>query len=342
MKLSYSVLMIACAAISLQGQNTFSGPVSGYVFDTASNSIRAVQGVPGAASLMAAVGPSWDFVSVAPNGTRALASSGLSLSLIPDLSQPASSQVIAQIPGGVSRIAWSTDSSTAAVWAQAAGLLQRITNLDSTPAIHAPVDLTVLAGVLSGWAIGPDGRYLALSSAGTNTIYLSDQDAAPAGIGTISEPGAIAFSPDGSSLFVFDGARDQVDVLSLPSGAVTGNLDAASFSAREMNHRAAAGRDAELAARRPTADGVRDLAPSADGTRLYAIGGANLCSWDLTTWQIQSCSNLNVSPTSFQAMPGGIFLLNYARSTGMPLWVLDGKAGKLYFIPTGNAADASL
>jgi WD40 repeat protein len=348
MKPSYTLLMLAGSAFTLSGQQTFGGPASGYVFDGVERSIRPILGIPGAAYLGSQSGSQpaqWDSVSVAPNGKRALAVSGLSLSLIPDVSQPGSFNSVAQLPGLVSRIVWSGDSTAAATWSVTAGQLQRISALDSTPVVHNPIDLSALPGTIAGWNMSPDGRYVALSSAasGTASVYLSDSDGAPLPIASLTDPGAVAFSADGSSLFVFNGLKRQILIFDLPSGAVAGSLDASPFEFPK----GVAVADREIreagAGRHPQPSGVRDLAVSADGAWLYAVGGETLCGYELAAAQIPSCSTLEITPGSFQSMPGGTLLLNYPRASGMPLWLLDGKTGQTYFVPSGSAtADASL
>jgi WD40 repeat protein len=341
-------LILAGSTLSLSGQQTFSGPAGSYVFDSVEHSIRPVLGIPGAAYLGSQPGSPpaspWDSVSVAPNGKRALAVSGLSISLIPDLSQPASFTSIGQAAGPIARIAWSGDSTTAATWSPAAGQLQRITGLDATPVVHGPIDLTALSGSLSGWNLSPDGRYVALSSpaSGTAAVYLSDSDGAPLPIGSLTDPGAVVFSLDGASLFVSNSAKRQILIFGLPSGAVAGSLDASPFEVARGAEVADTGTRPLPAVRRPGPSGVQDLAVSADGARLYAVGGETLCGYDLATGQMPSCGSLEITPGSFQSMPGGILLLNYKRAGSMPLWLLDGKTGQTYFVPSGSAtADAS-
>jgi hypothetical protein len=347
MKTLYILLILAASVISLSGQQTFSGPASGYVFDSVQQSIRPILGVPGASWLGVPSGsPSgqqWDSVSVAPNGKRGLGISGLSINLIPDLSQPAGFTSIAETSGPVSRIMWSADSTTAAIWAPTTGQLQRITSLDSTPVVHASIDLTVLSGVLSGWNLSPDGNYVALSgpALGRASVFLCDQDAAPAPIGYLSDPGAVAFSADSKSLFVVNGAKHQIAILDLSSGAIDGAVDASPFaggaSVPETGNRN------PRTPRRPVSTAIQDLAVSADGSKLYAMAGETICGFDLSAGNTPSCSSLDVAPRSFQSMPGGMLLLNYSRAGNMPLWLLDGKTGQTWFVPAGStAANASL
>lgn len=334
------VLTLAGSALSVSGQNTFSGPASGYVFDNVEHSVRAVLGLPGAAYLGSASQPGWDSVSVAPNGRWALGVTGLSLNWIPDLSQPASFAPIPQASGPILRIVWSSDSTTAAIWSPATGHLQRITGLDSAPAVHDPIDLTAVSGLLSGWSLSADGRYVALSSSapGASSVYLSDQDSAPVPIALVADPGAVAFSADGASLFVFGAAAQQIVQLDLPSGAVEGSFDASPFAAAGEGEVSGTGVRKLPRSRRPNPSDVQDLAASADGAHLYAIGGQTLCGYDLSTSQLLSCQALRVPPGSLQPMPGGILLLNYLRSATQPFWLLDGKAGQIYFVPAGSAS----
>jgi WD40 repeat protein len=348
MKSSYILLALAASTPSLSGQSTFSGPASGYVFDSVEHSIRAIVGIPGAAYLgsQTASPPAvpWDLVSIAPNGKRALGVRGLSVNLIPDLSQPASAASIAQAAGPISRIVWSGDSTTAAIWSPAAGQLRRITGLDSAPVVHDAIDLTALAGVPSGWSLSPDGRYIALSSpaSGTASVYLSDRDAAPVSIGSLGDPRTVAFSADGASLFVFNNSRSQIVLLAVPSGATAGSFDASPFDTTGGVATARRGIRGALPGRLPVASGVQDLAASPDGARLYAIGGRTLCGYDLPTGLAPSCTDLDITPSSFQPVPGGLLLLNYPRFRSMPLWLLDGVTGQTYFVVSGSAtADAS-
>jgi hypothetical protein len=344
MKPSYILLTIAGSALSLSGQQTFSGPAGAYVFDSPGHSVRAVLGVPGAAYLGSPTQPVWDLVSVAPNGKWALGVSGLSVNRISDPSRPASFSLVLQAPGPIARIAWSSDSTTAAIWCPKAGQLERITGLDSTPSVHDPIDLSGIGGILSGWSVSPDGRSLALASSARqgSSVYLSNQDAVPVAIASVAKPGAIAFSSDGASLFVFSSAERQILLVGLPSGAIAGRFDASQFVFGEEVATEGAGIRGLRRGRRPDPPVVQDLAPSADGARLYAIGAETLCGYEVSTGQTLSCHQLGISSTSFESLPGGILLMNYQRAEGAPLWLLDTRAGQVYFVPAGSAStDAS-
>jgi DNA-binding beta-propeller fold protein YncE len=171
---------------------------------------------------------------------------------------------------------------------------------------------------------------------GRPSVFLSDHDGTPAPIGYLTDPGAVVFSADSTSLFVVNGAKHQIAVLDLSSGSIEGTVDTSSFAG------GASVPDTGSRNRRPASTAIQDLAVSADGSKLYAMSGQTICGYDLPAGNMPSCSNLEVAPRSFQSMRGGMFLLNYSRAGSMPLWLLDGKTGETWFVPAGNtAANAS-
>lgn len=339
---------LAGSALSLGAQTAFDGPASGYVFDSGTHAVRAVVGVPGAALLAPASAgsagtPAWDFLSVAPNGIRALGIAGGSINLIPDLSMPANFATLGPVQSQVARIAWSGDSTVAALWSPRARELRRITGLDAAPALHDPIDLTVVGQIVSGWSLSPDGRTVAISAPGSAgaSLYLSEADAAPVLLASVAGAGSLAFAPDGASLFVSSasgfGETDQTILrLDARTGAVTGSLDASAFHASAPT---SSGRVARSPLRlvNQTAR-IEDLAASPDGSRLYAIAGKTLCGYDLGSGT-PSCQDLEITPSSFERMPGGALLLSYYRTGAMPLWLLDARTGQIYFVPSGISTD---
>lgn len=328
--------MLAGSALSLWGQSAFDGPASGYVFDNSARSVRAVAGVPGAALLGPASGPAWDFLSVAPNGKRALAIGNGSINLIPDLSRPANYAVLAPAQADVIRIVWSADSTAAATWSPRAREMRRISGLDGSPALHAAIDLAPLGEVLSGWSLSPDGRSLALatSTESGGSLYLSEADATPVPLAPVPGIGAITFSADGTSLFAASGAR--ILQLDARSGAIIASLDASSFQPAAVPIPVPTEGRTPFAPLRNEQARIQDLAPSSDGARLYAIGGKTLCGYDLTGGP-PSCQDLEITPSSFEPMPGGALLLSYSRNRTMPVWMLDAKTGHTWFVPAGSA-----
>ncbi|HWF11049.1 MAG TPA: hypothetical protein VG297_21420 [Bryobacteraceae bacterium] len=342
-----AVLTGSVLGIGLQSagaQTAFDGPASGYAFDASAHAVRAVLGVPGAAWLAPALpGPAWDFLSVAPDGKRGVGIAGASIDLIPDLSQPANFTALGPVRGQVDRIAWSSDSTVAALWSPRSRELRRITGLDATPTVHDPIDLTILGEVVSGWSLSPDGRSVAISAPGSGgaSLYLSEADAAPVPLASIAGAGPIVFAPDGASLFVssasgFGAAGQNILRLDARTGAVTASLDATSFHASPPAAKGPGARGAF----RPVNQTVRieDLSASPDGSRLYAMAGQTLCGYDLASGT-PLCQELEVTPSSFERMAGGALLLSYYRTGAMPLWLLDPRTGQIYFVPSGISTD---
>ena len=80
------------------------------------------------------------------------------------------------------------------------------------------------------------------------------------------------------------------------------------------------------------------MATTSDGSTLIAIGGRSICAYDLAHARPESCSALQFNPASLQAIAPDVFLLNYPRADGMPVWLWEGRTGEVYFVPSGTLA----
>ena len=76
------LLLMAVLPLQLAGGGGLTGPVSGLVFDSGTQALRPILGVPGAAHLGAAAASGLDWAEVAPNGRSALGLSGGRLYLL--------------------------------------------------------------------------------------------------------------------------------------------------------------------------------------------------------------------------------------------------------------------
>lgn len=312
--------LIALSA-SLGAQSTFSGTVSGYVFDGVSRSIRPVLGSLGAAQLGSAHRTPWVYASISPNGKMALGIGRNSVDLVADLATPDLFAALSQIIRMPEQIVWSADSSTAVLYSPEARQMQRITGLGSAPAVQSAIDLSMFgAGAVAGWSVSPDGTAIALttSAAGTASVYLLTNDSVPSSpLARLGDPGASAFSADGASLFVLDRATKKISKLQLPGGGVQAVFDASSVQT------------------------VQDIRTSVDGTLLYIAGQRSLSTIDLTTSTISS-QGLQVTPasmTTFSVSPP-VLLLDYPRTDHSPVWLFDLRASQAYFVPAGNSIPA--
>ena len=190
--------------------------------------------------------------------------------------------------------------------------------------VHSPVDLSFLGAPVSGLSVSAHAGSVAMASGanGTGSVYLlSSESASPVSIGSWKDPGALAFSSDGSMLFVFDRATGTIVAMRAASGAIAGTLDASS------------------------ATGLSALAVSSGDALLYGAAQRSLWTWDLNKWQVSSNQPLDITAAAIELVPGSasdsspaLYLLDYSRTAGSPLWLLDGQAAQVYFVPSGSGA----
>jgi len=334
----------ACAAfMALTGvpgvaQTISGGPITGAIFDPPTHSIRSIMGVPGAAYLGTSAAVTWDIAMPSPDGKRAVALRAAELNLIADLSQPDTATDIGGVIEAVDRVVWSADSSTAVLYSSRSNQLQRVIGLNSaTPAIQAPVDLSTAGGV-SGWAVSPDGNSVAYAANGS--VTLAGSSSAPISLGSFGDPRAVAFSSDGASVFVFDRAAQKISRVATASGAT---LDSFAASPNTSDPVASSSVPAGIHRRMPSLrrtpqTDIRDLAATSDGAKLLAVRADALCVYDLSRATPDHCDSLDVSPASIQAIGPRVFVLNYPRTAGRPVWLWDSGAGSVFFVPSGRSA----
>lgn len=194
-----AMLMIGLALAAQQA--TISGPVSGFVFDGASRSVRAILGLPGAAYLGDPLLVDLEWASVAPSGEVALA--------VKDgrwyaVRSPAAGASWAELEGSLlapERAAWSPDG-TAAVVSTAEGGLRFFRDLLGSPVASATV---AVPGRVQALAVGAAGDCAVAAVKGEERggLYL----ACPGASAQLLTPGdhtAMALARGGRDLFVAD------------------------------------------------------------------------------------------------------------------------------------------
>ena len=278
--------MTACACAAADGQ--LNGP-GGLVFDTASASVRTMYGVPGSAYLGAAVAEEVGTAAVAPNGRAALYLKDGNLVLQRD-----GASVLAEGLAGA-RIAWSADSSSAAI-ADASGAV-RIWKLDGSAArliADAPAGIADLA---------LDGDRVIASAAGG--IYVLEAGKS-ARILTQTD-GTADLAVFGADLFYADRARGEVRVLRNYAG----------------------GGDPALVAKLDGLVGVgvaKNVIVMASASQKKAIGvriGSNEPVFEL---------DLDFEPSGVDAFGDAAWLLNAGQSGPLQVLVADASPA-VYFIP---------
>jgi hypothetical protein len=287
----------------------FSGPISGFVFDSVSGSLRPVLGIAGAAHLGNPILANLDFASVAPNGKRGIAVRNGQVWSLPDLSAGTLVQPVSGAIGQPEQIVWSGDSSTAVLYAPSSNLLQSLSPQGPGPAI----DLSPL-GALDALAVDGTGQRIAAAIGAA--IYLIGPDGLPALVVQSGKTAALLFSKDGARLFAAD--HDGSRILEIP-GAAPG---AALNPFLDQN------------------DGVAGpvaLGASADGQFLYVASDKNqsVQTYQIPTHVALPELPLDFAPVCIEALSGpAVFRLNVPGEGKTPLLIFDTRAGaSVYFVP---------
>jgi hypothetical protein len=277
-------IMTACACAGADGR--LEGP-GGLVADTASASIRTMYGVPGSAYVGGPVVEDVASASIAPSGRAALYVKDGSLVLLRD-----DAAVIAQ-GLNAARIAWSADSSAAAVL-DAAGALRIWKTDGSASSLDAPAGIAALA---------TDGSRVVAAAPGA--IYLLEAGKSARTLAQTEGPAALVIA--GADLFYADRARGEVRVL--------------------RNY--ANGGDPALIAKLEDVVGVgiaRNIVVMASASQRKAIGlrdGSGEPLFDLA---------LDFEPSGVDLFGDAAWLLNAGQSGPLQVLATDGEPA-VYFIP---------
>jgi hypothetical protein len=140
------LLFAAAAGLAAEPAARLSAPVLGYVFDSASKSMRPIGGIPGAAALEGTLASAskleTGFVS---QNRRLLLAATLDGAVVVDLS---TSKII-DLPGAPTDIAlgaWSADSRAFALWSRSGGL-QVWANANGIPSLRFAESVETMAGL---------------------------------------------------------------------------------------------------------------------------------------------------------------------------------------------------
>ncbi len=287
----------------LRGQPTaVSGPIEGFTFDAPTASIRAVVGLLGSSTLGPAIVPSLSFASVAPGQNYGIAVRGLRTFLVSGLG---STQVSAVAVSGLSSlpegVAWSGDGSVAVVYSKTGGWIQSLTGLPAAINVSAPVSITTLGGTLSTVAADSDGQTIVIGVTGeyAGVYKLTEPDTSFSPMLQMSQPIALAFSEDGSTVYALDASTNAVSEIDLASSA--------------SQTWPALAKDAVA------------IQPGIDATNqkvLYVASGSGqlLQVYSRVTRQVVASVPLTFSPTVIDPLGTSSFVLNSRVASGDLLW----------------------
>jgi hypothetical protein len=199
-----AVLVVAPWSAAAQTPALLSPPVLGYVFDSSTNQVRMMAGVPGAASLTAGFAWAGGAVAVSPLNTFGLAS-GAGLSLLDWSGSPLAVRTIDKLEEVPVQIAFSPSGRTAAAYYRAAARLRVWTGLPERAALLTDLEVFPPDVDKFAMAVSDDGQTVAALVAG-KLIRLD--------IGATVDGGAsyaaIAFRPGSRDLAVADAANDRI------------------------------------------------------------------------------------------------------------------------------------
>jgi WD40 repeat protein len=209
---------IATGSVGAQ-QATLNGPVEAYTFDAPTRSLRAVIGIPGAASFGPTLRDGLDFASVAPSQNYAIGFQRGECLLIAGLgSSTLSTRALSGVEAQPEGVAWSGDGSLAILYSRTGNWLQTIHGFPNAPAVGPLVDGSSLGGVLMSVAANSQGEQIAAGVSGdAGGVYYSSDGQNFTRLKSVAMPIALSFSSDGLTLYVLDSSVPQVIAVTLSS-----------------------------------------------------------------------------------------------------------------------------
>ncbi len=313
-------ILINILAVSLLGAAGIGGPVSGYVLDQGSHSLRPINGLPGSAMLgdpvalpfdvgAAAASVRLDYALLAgPRGGQVFLATGLRSG------QP----TVAPLAGAMaaSGMVLSGSGTVAILYSHRSHLLQFVSGLPAAPVIAAAIDISQ-AGSVAAVAVDSPGS-AALLLAVDGTLYTVPAAAAgPRFIVNISGASSVAILPDGTDAVVGNSATgDVLLVTNFPAAAAVSTLAGA-------------------------AEGItsaRDVA-AVDAHHAAVIDGSGrLAVIDLDTAAV-AWVTLAGAAERFNALDTGLLLLNQPGPQALLLFA-SAQGGTAFFVPPGASSDS--
>lgn len=329
------LLPVFCLLSQAQQQDVqFSGPISGWVVDPPTHSIRLVTGMPGAALLGRQVLSDLTWASTAPgNSMTAIAirnraeDTAEAVLLHGDHLSTIQGSAIADAP---QLAAWSPDAKAVAlIWPEArTAQIVRIQPDDNKATAAEPFVIANLpeTGAITGAVVASssiDSLYLTIADSGIYKVS-TNADAPSEGkeqfaslvLATLSCQ-AIALDSEGGKLWVVDQSANTLNEIAIASN------EGSTFSL-----------DADIL------NGVSAIWPSAKQKALYVANAASrkIYRVDLTSHAVtEAISQLDSAATMLMPMARpSVFLLGVRGSAEEPLYLWDEVSGNVYFVPQGG------
>lgn len=317
--LSRSLIVAGIAIPCLAQQFGMSGPISGFVFDEPTGSIRPIAGLPGAARVGDVLLENIDWATVSPGGRVALFRKDGEVRLL-HLGAGSLDPHGTPIPGAIdspSLAAWTGDSSAVGIYSSSANVLQwiRLTSQGAIP--EPPLPLAGADGKVIGLCGERGSGFLFAAVAGSGVYRVSESSGTTM---VIELPGisAMALQSNGQTLWVADRVEARVIEIGNPGGDP---------EPRELIQ------DAEKLT------DISAIAASADGSVLYLADRATrrLHIVERSLISLSDGFELEVPATRFAPLSRpSLMLLGQRSEIGEPLYVLEmGPNPAIFFVPAG-------
>ena len=301
---------------------SLNGPVQAYTFDLPTRSIRAVIGVPGAASFGPAVMENVELAAVAPGQNYGLVFEGGKCLLVSGLgAAKIATAPIAGVSAYPDGIAWAGGGSLAVLYSRAGNWFQIVSGFPSSPVAATLVDLSSLGGSLTAVAADAAGKQVAVGlSGGKGAVYQALNDwVAP--LASMSDPVSLSFASDGATLYALDAASSKVVAVDL------GNHSLQTFALEGISN--------------PVA--IRALEDSENRSVLYVAGGKDrlLRILDVSSGQPPTDVALGFQPTDLDNFGSHSFVLAARSQSTKPLWLLSSSTPlpSAYFVPAVHSRE---
>ena len=316
MRSVFAVLSVIFSIGSLAAQTPVSGPTEGFVFDLPTNSLRAVVGFLGSASLGPAILPKLDYASVAPQKNYAIAFQDGRCLVVSGLDSE--HVTTTTLPGAFSvpeSVAWSGDGSVAVLYSRTGNWVRTISDLPISPNAASFLDLSSQGGVLSTVVADLHGEHVVIGITGDNAGVFqiaSDQSLLP--LVSVSKPISLAFTDDGRKLYIIDGDSVQLSEFNLTDST------SQTWRLNELED--------------PIA--VRLARDAAQRQVIYVAGRRDqaLLVYDSSTHEVVGRVSLTFQPSGIEILGRDSYLLRPRASFDDPLWSFRNSAQPMvYFVP---------
>jgi hypothetical protein len=304
--------MAICRA-SMAAPNSIAGPILGYLAPAEGLELRAIVGVPGAATLSDRLALSADVVRVrvAPGGSYAFVERKASEPAVVPLTAGAAGQAV-PLPGAIASadlVAFSPAGTTELLFSRAAARLQVWTGLPNDPRMIRDVDAHSLPETPLSMAAGDDGSSVLLSSA--TTVYLLPAGGSARVLLGLGGAAAMAFFPNGDAAIA-----DPVSGAVYRFQAQTGTASQRAVSS--------------------TMKGLTAIGTSADGDTTYVANSSarQIASVRLSTGEIQTFQ-VPAAPQEMTRL-GAADTFVISSEAHAPAWLLVGPEKRAVFVPAAD------